>query len=179
MGKMQISVSLKAIAANNAKRMGDKVVTLADFKDHAIVNATDSIFEKDVELSIPSVEELAENPGLMDFDTFTTNGRTSRAPYIWCMSTAGPKKLFISQLVRKVTPYKEVNGSYERDGDQVHSDTALYNELADLRDAGSILEKVLGSDLVVKMVKTGKTARYTAGAITGLRDYNLACFERA
>lgn len=179
MGKRTISESLKAIARNAAARMGENVVTMKDFQNHGITNATDSIFEKDVELTIPTLEELNATPGLMDFDTFTTNGRTSRAPFIWCMSSVGPKKLYISQLVRRVTPYKEESGTFVRDGEAVHSDTALYTELCDLRDAGSILEKVLGADLVVKQVKTGKTARYTAGAITGLRDYNLACFERA
>ena len=179
MGKRTISEGFKAIARNAAARMGENVVTMKDFQNHGITNATDSIFEQDVELTIPTLEELNATPGLMDFDTFTTNGRTSRAPFIWCMSSVGPKKLYISQLVRRVTPYKEVNGTFERDGEAVHSDTALYAELCDLRDAGSILEKVLGADLIVKHVKTGKTARYTAGAITGLRDYNLACFERA
>jgi hypothetical protein len=179
MGKRTISESLKSIARNAAARMGENVVTMKQFKDHGITNATDSIFEKDVELTIPTLEELNDNPGLMDFDTFTTNGRVSKAPFIWCMSSVGPKKLYISQLVRRVTPYKENNGAFERDGEPVHSDTPLFNELCDLRDAGSILEKVLGADLVVKYVKTGKTARYTAGAITGLRDYNLACFDRA
>jgi hypothetical protein len=179
MGKRTISESLKAIARNAAARMGENVVTMKDFQNHGITNATDSIFEKDVELTIPTLEELNATPGLMDFDTFTTNGRTSKAPFIWCMSSVGPKKLYISQLVRRVTPYMEENGTFVRDGEAVHSDTALYTELCDLRDAGSILEKVLGADLVVKTVKTGKTARYTAGAITGLRDYNLACFDRA
>lgn len=179
MGKRTISESLKAIARNAAARMGENVVTMKDFQNHGITNATDSIFEKDVELTIPTLEELNATPGLMDFDTFTTNGRTSKAPFIWCMSSVGPKKLYISQLVRRVTPYKEENGAFVRDGEAVHSDTALYTELCDLRDAGSILEKVLGADLVVKQVKPGKTARYTAGAITGLRDFNLACFERA
>lgn len=179
MGKRTISESLKAIARNAAARMGENVVTMKDFQNHGITNATDSIFEKDVELTIPTLEELNATPGLMDFDTFTTNGRTSKAPFIWCMSSVGPKKLYISQLVRRVTPYKEENGTFVRDGEAVYSDTALYTELCDLRDAGSILEKVLGADLVVKQVKTGKTARYTAGAITGLRDFNLACFERA
>ena len=178
MGRIQISEGLKAIARNAAARMGENVVTMRDFQNHGITNATDSIFEQDVELTIPTLEELNDNPGLMDFDTFTTNGRTSKAPFVWCMSSAGPKKLYISQLVRRVTPYKEVNGTFERDGEAVYSDTALYGELKELRDAGSILEKVLGADLVVKTVKTGKTARYTAGAITGLRDFNLACFER-
>lgn len=178
MGKIQISEGLRAIARNAAARMGENVVTMRDFQNHGITNATDSIFEQDVELTIPTLEELNDNPGLMDFDTFTTNGRTSKAPFVWCMSSVGPKKLYISQLVRRVTPYKEENGTFVRDGEAVHSDTALYGELKDLRDAGSILEKVLGADIVVKEVKTGKTARYTAGAITGLRDYNLACFER-
>ena len=178
MGKIQISEGLRAIARNAAARMGGNVVTMKDFQNHGITNATDSIFEKDVELTIPTLEELNDNPGLMDFDTFTTNGRTSKAPFVWCMSSVGPKKLYISQLVRRVTPYKEENGTFVRDGEADHSDTALYGELKDLRDAGSILEKVLGADLVVNEVKTGKTARYTAGAITGLRDYNLACFER-
>lgn len=179
MGKRTVSESLKAIASRAAARMGENVVTLQNFKEHGISVATDSIFEKDVELTIPTAEELKDIPGLMDFEVFTTNGRTSKAPFIWCMSSVGPKKLFISQLVRRVTPYKEVDGAYERDGEPVHSDTALYAELCDLRDAGSILEKVLGADLVVKQVKTGKTARFTAGSITGLRDYNLACFDRA
>lgn len=179
MGKRTISESLKAIARNAAARMGENVVTMKDFQNHGITNATDSIFEKDVELTIPTLEELNATPGLMDFDSFTTNGRTSKAPFIWCMSSVGPKKLYISQLVRRVTPYKEENGTFVRDGEAVHSDTALYTELCDLRDAGSILEKVLGADLVVKTVKSGKTARFTAGAITGLRDYNLACFDRA
>ena len=179
MGKRTISESLKAIARNAAARMGENVVTMKDFQNHGITNATDSIFEKDVELTIPTLEELNATPGLMDFDTFTTNGRTSKAPFIWCMSSVGPKKLYISQLVRRVTPYKEENGTFVRDGEAVHSDTALFTELCDLRDAGSILEKVLGADLKVSNVKTGKTARYTAGAITGLRDYNLACFDRA
>lgn len=178
MGKIQISEGLRAIARNAAARMGENVVTMRDFQNHGITNATDSIFEQDVELTIPTLEELNDNPGLMDFDTFTTNGRTSKAPFVWCMSSVGPKKLYISQLVRRVTPYKEENGTFVRDGEADHSDTALYGELKDLRDAGSILEKVLGADIVVKEVKTGKTARYTAGAITGLRDYNLACFER-
>jgi hypothetical protein len=178
MGKIQISEGLRAIARNAAARMGENVVTMRDFQNHGITNATDSIFEQGVELTIPTLEELNDNPGLMDFDTFTTNGRTSKAPFVWCMSSVGPKKLYISQLVRRVTPYKEENGTFVRDGEADHSDTALYGELKDLRDAGSILEKVLGADLVVDEVKTGKTARYTAGAITGLRDYNLACFER-
>lgn len=179
MGKRTVSESLKAIASRAAARMGENVVSLKDFKEHGISVATDSIFEKDTELTIPSAEELKDIPGLMDFEVFTTNGRTTKAPFIWCMSTAGPKKLFISQLVRRVTPYKEVNGAYERDGEPVHSTTNLFQELCDLRDAGSILEKVLGADLKVTTVLTGKTARYTAGSITGLRDYNLACFDRA
>lgn len=180
MGKITISAGLKAIAANNAARMGENVVKMADFAQHGITNATDSIFSQNCVVEVPSQENLDETPGLIGFDTFTTNGRTSRAPYIWCMSTEGPKKLFISQLVRRVTPYKKADdGSIVRDGDAVTSDTNLFKELCDLRDAGSILEKVLGAKLMVKTVKTGQTARFTAGAITGLRDFNLACFERA
>ena len=60
MGKRTISESLKAIARNAAARMGENVVTMKDFQNHGITNATDSIFEKDVELTIPTLEELNE-----------------------------------------------------------------------------------------------------------------------
>lgn len=177
MAKNKINDSLKAIAANNAARMGSAVVTLGDFSGHGIVNATDSIYGKDCIITFPTEDELTKNPGLLGFDTFTTNGRTSKAPYVWCPSTEGSKKVFISQLVRNVTPYKEENGAYVRDGEPVNSGTKLYNTLREFRDAGSILKHVLGKDVKVVDLKTGKTAAYTAGTITGLRDYSLPCFE--
>ena len=178
MGKIVIPQGLEEIAKNNAARMGANVVTMSDFNNHGITNATDSIFEKDCIIDVPSQENLDETPGLIAFEVFTTNGRTSKAPYIWCPSTTGFKKLFISQLVRQVTPYKEENGTFVRDGEAVHSNTALYNALKDMRDAGSILKHVLGKKLKVVDVIPGKTARFTGGAITGLRDFNLACFEK-
>ena len=177
MGKIVIPEGLAAIAEKNAAKMGNNPVSLNDFDQHGITNATDSIFEKDCTIEIPSEENLNETPGLIDFETFTTNGRTSRAPYIWCPANNGFKKLFISQLVRQVSNYKEENGGYVRYGEPVHSDTKLYNELKDLRDAGSILRKVLGKTLKVVEVKEGSTARFTGNVVTGLRDYRLACFE--
>jgi hypothetical protein len=177
MGKMKIDDSLKAIAANNAARMGTSIVKFGDFSNHGITNAVDSIYGKDCVISVPTKDEIENIPGLIGFDTFTTNGRTSKAPYVWCPSTEGNKKVFISQLVRSVTPYKEENGAYVRDGNAVTSDTKLYNELSGLRDAGSILNHVAGKDIKVVNLKTGKTAAYTAGVITGLRDYSLPCFE--
>jgi hypothetical protein len=177
MGKRTISESLKAIARNAAARMGENVVTMKDFQNHGITNATDSIFEKDVELTIPTLEELNATPGLMDFDTFTTNGRTSKAPYVWCPSSEGNKKMFLSQLTRNITPYKEENGTYVRDGEAVNSGTKLYQKLVGIRDAGTLLQTVAGMDIEVLDVKTGKQAAYTSGVISGLRDYNLPCFE--
>ena len=177
MGKIKIDDSLKAIAANNAARMGTKVVKIGDFSNHSITNAVDSIYGRDCVISIPTKSEIEQTPGLIGIESFTTNGRTSNAPYIWCPSSEGNKKVFISQLVRSVTPYKEENGAFVRDGNAVTSDTALYKQLSGLRDAGSILNAVAGKDLKVVELKTGKTAAYTAGVITGLRDYSLPCFE--
>jgi hypothetical protein len=177
MGKFVMSEGLKAIAANNAAKMGTSVTKIADFVQHSITSVLDSIFGEGCVVNVPDKATVESTDGLIGFDVFTTNGRTSKAPYIWCNSTEGPKKLYISQLVRRVTPYEEKNGEYVRAGEAVHSDTDLFNKLTDLRDAGSILEQILGKDLVVKKVIPGKTARYTSGAITGLRDFNLACFE--
>lgn len=177
MGKMKIDDSLKAIAANNAARMGSNVIKIGDFTNHGITNAMDSIYGKGCIISIPTMEEINSTPGLIGFETFTTNGRTSKAPYVWCPSSEGNKKMFLSQLTRNITPYKEENGTYVRDGEAVNSGTKLYQKLVGIRDAGTLLQTVAGMDIEVLDVKTGKQAAYTSGVISGLRDYNLPCFE--
>lgn len=174
MGKA-LSAGLLGLAAANAAK---KTFTLQDFSNHAITNANDSVYGVNCVITVPSEGDIKENPGLLGMDTFTTNGRTSNAPFIYCDSSEGPKKLFISQLIRKVAEYKEDNGEYVRTGKQFHSDTPLYEELKDLKDAGSILEKVLGKELHVTQNLTGKTARYNNGSIVGLRDFSLACFKK-
>lgn len=175
MGKKTLSAGLLGLAAANAAK---KTFTLQDFSNHAITSANDSVYGVNCVLSVPTKENITENPGLIGMDEFTTNGRTSKAPFVYCDSTEGPKKLFISQLVRKVAEYKEENGEFVRTGKQFHSDTPLYNELKDLKDAGSILDKILGQELQVSQNLTGKTARYTNGSLVGLRDFSLACFKK-
>lgn len=174
MGKTTLSAGLQGLINANKKR-----VTLSDFDNHAITSANDSVYGAGCVITIPNQETLEDNPGILGIDEFTTNGRTSKAPFIYCDSTEGPKKLFISQLIRKVVEYKEEGGEFVRkEGEPVHSDTELYGDLVQLKDAGSILKKVLGKKLKVTKNLTGKTARYNGGAIVGLRDYNLACFEK-
>lgn len=178
MGKKKVSAGLKAIAANNAERMGSNITKLEDFAQHAITSATDSVYGKGCVISVPSLKEIDEIDGLIGFDTFTTNGRTTKAPYIWCDSTEGNKKLFLSQPCRRVQKFKETeDGKFERDGDPVHAETELFNDLKDLRDARSLLEKIAGQEIEVLDHNTGKTAQYTAGVITGLRDFNAAIME--
>lgn len=175
--KNKVSDSLKAIAENNAKRMGTNVITLGDFVSHAMSQVMDSIFTKGTIIIVPTKEEIEATPGLIGFDVFTSNGRTSKAPYIWCDSNFGPKKLFVSQLVRTQSIWKEENGGVVRTANTVDQGTNLYKTLREKKDAGAILEPVLGKSLEVVDVKMGKTASYTAGVPTGLRDFNLACFE--
>lgn len=175
MAKQQLSAGLLGLAAANAAK---KTITLQDFSNHAITSANDSMYGANCILSVPTKKDITDNPGLIGMDTFANNGRTYNAPFIYCDSTEGPKKLFISQLIRKVAEYKEDNGEYIRTGKQFHSDTPLYEELRDLKDAGSILEKVLGKELQVTKNLTGKTARYANGAIVGLKDFSLACFKK-
>lgn len=177
MGKTKVSTGLKAIAANNAARMGANIVKVSDFTQHGITNATDSVYGKGCIISVPTMEEINEIDGLIGFDTFVTNGRTSKAPYIWCDSTEGNKKLFLSQPCRRVQKFKEEDGNFVRDGEPVHAETQLFDDLKDLRDAGSILEKIAGQDIEVLDHNTGKTAQYTAGVVTGLRDFNAAIME--
>lgn len=180
MAKKEISVGLKAIAANNAARMGTNVTKFADFSNHGITSATDSVYGKGCIISIPSMEEIDEIDGLIGFDTFTSNGRTSKAPYVWCDSTEGNKKLYLSQPCRRVQKYKETaEGKFERDGEAVHAETEMFEDLKDIRDAGSLLEAMAGRDIEVLDHLTGKTAQYTSGVITGLRDFNAAVMEWA
>ena len=68
--------------------------------------------------------------------------------------------------------------SVNENGEAVQELQNLYEELKDLKDAGSILEKILGKELQVTKNLTGKTARYTNGAIVGLKDFLLACFKK-
>lgn len=179
MAKTTMSASLNAIVENARKRQGENVVSLDDFKGHSITNVMDSIYEKNTILHFPA--QIL--PGMVDFEVFTTNGRTSKAPYIWVDASdekgneLAPKKVYISQLVRVVTPYKEENGKFVRDGEGVHSDTKLYHILSKYRDAGSILEYCLGKDIQVVNLLEGKTARFTAGVVTGLKDFRNPCFE--
>lgn len=167
----------KIIEANEGKG-----ASLDQFKANAIVNATDSVYDKDLILHIPAITEIA--PGQMGIDTFKSNGREFKAPYIWVDCTlngapAQPKKLFMSQLVRSVRKYEEHEGKFEAAGDPVHSSTELYKVLCTCRNSGDILEGIAGKDIIVKKHLTGKTASYTNGVITGLRDFSIPCFEVA
>lgn len=165
----------KIIEANEGKG-----ASLAQFKANAVVNVTDSVYADGLILHIPSEKDIV--PGQMGIDTFKSNGREFKAPYIWVDCTlngtpAQPKKLFMSQLVRSVRKYEEHEGKFEATGDPVHSSTELYKTLCTCRNSGDILEGIMGKDIIVKKHITGKTASYTNGVITGLRDFSIPCFE--
>lgn len=165
----------KIIEANEGKG-----VNLSQFKANPVVNATDSVYEDGLILHIPAIAEIVT--GQMGIDTFKSNGREFKAPYIWVDCTlngtpAQPKKLFMSQLVRSVRQYEEREGKFEATGDPLHSSTELYKTLCTCRNSGDILEGIAGKDIIVKKHLTGKTASYTNGAITGLRNFSIPCFE--
>lgn len=157
-----------------------KTADLKQFKANAVVNATDSVYDKDLILHIPALGEIVT--GQMGIDEFKANGRVFKAPYLWVDCELNgvamqPKKLFMSQLVRSVRKYEERDGKFEPTGDPIHSDTELYKALCTCRNSGDILEGIAGKDLQVKKHITGKTASYTNGVITGLRDFSIPCFE--
>lgn len=157
-----------------------KTADLKQFKANAIVNVTDSVYDKDLILHIPALDEIVS--GQMGIDEFKANGRVFKAPYLWVDCelkgvAMQPKKLFMSQLVRSVRKYEENDGKFEPVGDAVHSETELYKALSVCRNSGDILEGIAGKDIQVKMHITGKTASYTNGVITGLRDFSIPCFE--
>lgn len=157
-----------------------KTADLTQFKANAVINATDSVYDKDLILHIPALDEIVT--GQMGIDEFKANGRVYKAPYLWVDCELNgvamqPKKLFMSQLVRSVRKYEEHDGKFEPVGDPVHSDTELYKALSVCRNSGDILEGISGKDIQVKKHIAGKTASYTNGVITGLRDFSIPCFE--
>ena len=170
--KYKVSEGLQSML--NAIKAKNKKTTLEDFNNHGITNAQDSVYGKGCVITFPDLDEIDE---FIDFEEFTTNGRTSRAPYVACNSTEGPKKVYLSQMTRTVMPYVEEDGKYVQKGDPVHGEGELYNKASQMRTAGDLLKVVAGKEVEVKEIKPVQTARYTNGVITGLRNAQVPVFD--
>ena len=104
------SQKFKTIIDNNVNN--GKTADLNQFKANAVINVTDSVYARGLILHIPAIAEIAH--GQMGIDVFKVNGREFKAPYIWVECElngveAEPKKLFMSQLVRRVRKYETGN----------------------------------------------------------------------
>lgn len=170
--KYQVSEGLQSML--NAIKAKSKKTTLEDFNNHGISNAQDSVYQKGCVITFPDMDEIDE---FIDMEEFTTNGRTSRAPYVACNSTEGPKKVYLSQLTRTVMPYIEKDGKFVQEGEAVHGSGELYNKASQMRTAGDLLKVVAGKEVEVTNVLPVQTARYTNGVITGLRNAQVPVFE--
>ena len=102
MGKMTITAGLQGLINTNRNR-----VTMADLFNQTVTSANESSYGVNCIITIPDQETINNNPGILGIDDFVANGRTLKAPFIFCDSTEGPKKLYINQLIRNIFEYKE------------------------------------------------------------------------
>ena len=180
MAKEKRSEALSAILEGNVKRQGEKVFNLDDFRKFGVRSNGESSYEVGTILHFPDVIE----DGMLDVEEFTFGTRVVKSPVIWVDASLndtpiGPKKVFLSQVIRMYPMYKEENGMFVRDGNKMlHSDTELFKELSLHKDMGAVLEALLGSDIKVVNHKEGPIAAYTNGVITGIQTGKVNCFER-
>lgn len=180
MSKQKASEALSAVIEGNVKRQGEKVLSLDDFRKFGVRTNGESTYEINTILHFP--ETIVA--GMLDVEEFTIGTRVIKSPVIWVDASLngvaiGPKKVFISQLIKIHPVYKEENGMYVRDENKLlHSDTKLFEELSKYKDMGAVLEAVLGSDIIVTHYKEDKIASYTNGVVTGIQTGKVNCFER-
>ena len=146
--KYKVSEGLQSML--NAIKAKNKKTTLEDFNNHGITNAQDSVYGKGCIITFPDLDEIDE---FIDFEEFTTNGRTSRAPYVACNSTEGPKKVYLSQMTRTVMPYVEKDTLVLPVGQGADGDY----DGGDANKVARFISSDLGETFIFDGYQTGKT----------------------